>query len=169
MYTIYGASTKRTTDENGNVWIEPGSRPIYITDNDQTVSCFENEFQSRCDGSTDKVLYSCTNFLNGTDYHFLWYQELQNQSIFVPTGWTYRRANNNGECRMNMVNFYIEESNRDSVKYIDTSRGVLMTNFENSGIINVCYISPESNLRHVRYHLDTFVQCLALYSNDIHI
>lgn len=169
MYTVYGASTERTVDEDGNVWIAPGSRPIYLTDNDRTVSCFENEFQSRCDGSSEKVLYSCTNFFNKSDYHLLWYQELQTQAIFIPTSWMYRRADKNGNCNMNMVNFYIEESNRDSVKYVDTSRGVLLGDFEFDGTINVCYISPESSLRHVRYHMDRLVQCLALYSNDINI
>lgn len=152
------------------MWIEKGSRPVYVTDNDKSVSCYENEFQSRCDSSSDKVAYSCTSFFNGTDNHLLWYQELQRGAIFIPELWTYRRADNNGQCRrMQMINFYIDETSQDSIKTIDTTRGELLTNFPTDGMVNVCYRSPETNLRHVRYHLDRFVQCLTLYGDGIKI
>lgn len=170
LRTVYGSSKNRTTIDD-DTWIEPGSRPILITDNDETVSCYENEFQSRCDSDTmNKVSYSCTSFFNGTDSYLLWYQELQKQAIFIPDSWTYQRADNNGQCRsMRLVNFYITETNRDSIKMIDTSNGDLLQNFENYGNVNVCYNSPEFILWHVRYYLDRFVQCLTLYGDGIHL
>lgn len=148
-----------------------GSRPIFVTDNDKSVSCYDNEFQSRCDSqASNKVAYSCTSFFNGTDSYLLWYQELQKQAIFIPDSWTYQRADNDGQCRnLPVINFYISETNRDSIKIVDMSNGEFLENFSEPGNINVCYNSPEFFLRHVRYYLDRFVQCLTLYGDGIKI
>lgn len=156
-------------DERGNIWITPGSRPLYVTDNDGSVMCSDNEFQSRCNNTDEQVSsFSCMNFYNATDNYLLWFQQLQNSSIFVPSGWVYIRANRFGECpQFDLVNFYMTEVNSLSVKSVDTTRGAQLENFDSPGIINVCYNSPEYPLVNVANHLDRFVQCLAQYGTGI--
>lgn len=167
---VWGTSV-RTTDADGNVWIEIGSRPFKVSDNDPSVLCSDNEFQSTC--SRDEVRQvsvtpSCMDFYNQTDSYLYWYQYVQKYAIFVPDSWTYWRANQNGLCPfLPIVNFYISEENKNSIKLIDSKRGVNLTNFDLYGTINVCYSTPERSLRHVPKLLTRFIQCLVFYGEGI--
>lgn len=108
------------------------------------------------------------NFYNATDTFLYWYQEIQASAIFIPSSWTYWRANRNNRCPLlSMVNFYIIEDSKFSVKFVETKRGVNLTNFDLYGTINVCYKSPEPNLRHVPSVVTRFAQCLTLYGKGI--
>lgn len=139
-----------------------------MSDNDKSVLCTQNEFQSRCNNSDTQVAqYSCTIFRNQTDNELLWYQELQKEAIFVPTYWQYLRANINGDCpSFQLVNFYVSEENSMTVKSVDMSRGAHLRNFDLDGTINICYISPLRFLNIGRL-LTRFNQCLTLYGDGI--
>lgn len=151
------------------MWIKRGSRPLYVTDNDESVLCSMNEFQSRCNATTDKVFkYSCVEFRNASDSGLFWYQKIQQDSIFVPSTFAYRFANLNGECpSFEVVNFYIDEVNQLSVKSVATDRGEGLGYFQNPGVVNVCYRTPETYAYYVRPLLTRFIQCLSLYGDGL--
>lgn len=118
--------------------------------------------------SSYKNTPSCVNFYNATDSYLFWYQHVQKHAIFVPDSWTYWRANRFGKCPLlPLVNFYISEENKVSIKLIDTKRGVNLSNYDQYGTINVCYQTPERSLDHLPKLLTRFVQCLVFYGSGL--
>lgn len=164
----YGMS-KRTVDQYGNVFIDPGSRPYLATDNDPSIPCYLNAFQSRCNSSSEvQRRIACVNFINGSDSQLVWWQEIQRSAIFAPSDYIYWRSNSRFRCPLfGLVNFYISETSKNSNKIIDFSRGELLKNFDLFSTINVCYKTPEANFNHAPDVLFTLINCLTLYGNGL--
>lgn len=164
----YGMS-KRTVDQYGNVFIDPGSRPYLATDNDPSIPCYLNAFQSRCNSSSEvQRRIACVNFINGSDSQLVWWQEIQRSAIFAPSDYIYWRSNSRFRCPLfGLVNFYISETSKNSNKIIDFSRGELLKNFDLFSTINVCYKTPEANFNHAPDVLFTLINCLTLYGDGL--
>lgn len=164
----YGMS-KRTFDQYGNVFIDPGSRPYLATDNDPSIPCYQNAFQSRCNSSSEvQRRIACVNFINGSDSQLVWWQEIQRSAIFAPSDYIYWRSNSRFRCPLfGLVNFYISETSKNSNKIIDFSRGELLKNFDLFSTINVCYKTPEANFNHAPDVLFTLINCLTLYGDGL--
>lgn len=128
-----------------------------------------NEFQSRCNNTNNKVYkYSCVEFRNASDSGLLWYQKIQQESIFIPSSYAFQFANRAGKCPLfDVVNFYIDEINQLSVKSVHTDQGSNLSYFQDDGVVNVCYRTPERYTYYVGPLLDRFIQCLTLYGDGI--
>lgn len=128
-----------------------------------------NEFQSKCNNTGDQVFkYSCVEFRNATDTGLLWYQEIQKNSIFIPSDYEFQFANRRGLCpNFEVVNFYIDEVNQLSVKNVYTDRGSMLSYFQDEGVVNVCYRTPERFTYYIGPLLNRFIQCLTLYGDGI--
>lgn len=168
--------SERTLDIYDNIFIENGSRPYKATDNDRTVDCFRNQFQSACSMKVNIKLYYykteqvyCTDFYNKSDSQLLWWQEIQRTAIFIPRSFVFFKANANGDCPlMNYVNFYISETTFDHMINVDVSRGYLLTDFSDFGLIYVCYKSIASTRNEIDNTLYTLMQCLSQYGDGLY-
>lgn len=151
--------------------IKPGSRPHSKLDSDQTVSCADNHYQTKCTNYNatklsiakqyNNIYYvdrltlvnyhderlSCVDFYNKSDGGLIWWQALRKP---MKSNYKYARLymdNTDPSCTTGKtIHFYISETALSSPKSVDWDDNWFMRTVKDPDVINICFSTLASKL-----------------------